>query len=386
MENTLEQINKSATKFLAPLTTEETFKIIVGEAKKIIGGEYGTIFLEEKGELKRVYSDVDFLRKFKQRKYGFTYTTFTTIQPQVVDVDAEKSFHPEIKKNGIKSIVHIPLAYKDKAIGVLTVHSLSPKKLSKHDLHAFSLYGSLASMAIRKTQLYDETKNALETRDLFISLASHELRTPLTSINGYISLLQNRMKQSDSIEAKWVKELSDESKRLTNLVKELLEMNKIKQGQLQYDLTECDILQTIELTVKRYSFINPDRKMIVEKPKIDEMIVIIGDCEKIMQMLTALLNNADKFSPKEKNIEVIVSATSSHVKIQVKDYGVGVARDDLKKVFEGFYKGDTKESQGLGVGLLLARHIIQFHHGTITMKSTKGKSTTIEIKLPRLKS
>lgn len=153
MDSILEQINKSATRFLVPLTTDETFKIIVGEAKKIIGGEYGAIFLEEKGELKRVYADVDFLKTFKQRKRGFTYTTFTTVQPQVVDVEAEKNFHPTIIENGIKSIVHIPLAYKDKAIGVLTIHSLTAKKLTKHDLHIFSLFGSLASMAIRKIQL-----------------------------------------------------------------------------------------------------------------------------------------------------------------------------------------------------------------------------------------
>lgn len=384
VENVLEQINKSAARFLVPLTMEETFKIIVGEAKKIIGGDYGAIFLEEKGELKRVYADADFLRKFKQRKRGFTYDTFTTIQPKVVDVSAEKNFHTEIKENGIKSIIHIPLAYKDKAIGVLTIHSLSPKTLSKHDLYTFSLYGSLASMAIRKTQLYSEQKSALETRDLFISLASHELRTPLTSINGYIQLLHSRLAKGDTVEAKWIKELSDESKRLTNLVKELLEVNKIKQGQLQYDLTECDINETIAMTVSRYQFVNRDREITISQEG-KEKLMIIGDCEKLMQMLTALLSNADKFSPKNKPIDILIAATASQVKIKVQDYGEGVARDDLKKIFDGFYKGKNNDSEGLGVGLLLAKHIIQFHHGTIEMKSKKSKGSVVEIKLPRLR-
>src|SRR5690606_7915517 len=100
------------------------------------------------------------------------------------------------------------------------------------------LFGSFASLAIKKNELYEETKNALEVRDMFISLASHELRTPLTSINGYIQLLHSRKDKLGHSESKWINELYEESKRLTNLVRELLEVNRIKQGQLQFILRE----------------------------------------------------------------------------------------------------------------------------------------------------
>jgi len=162
-------------------------------------------------------------------------------------------------------------------------------------------------------------------------------------------------------------------------------MNKIKQGQLQYDLRECSIEDFVDTAVKRYRFINPERKINYIYDKGGN-IAIIGDCEKLMQMVNAVLNNADKFSPKDKQIDIIITSTASQVKIQIKDYGSGVANSDLKKVFDGFYKGESKDSQGLGVGLLLAKHIIQFHHGSIGMKSNKSKGTTVEIKLPRLKA
>lgn len=381
MESILEKINKSTARFLVPLTTEETFKIIVAEAKKIIGGDYGAIFLENNSELERVYADADFFT-FKQRKRGFTFTTFTTNKPLVVDVDSEKNFHPAIVNNGIKSIVHIPLAYKDKSIGVLTIHSLEPKHFSQKDLHLFVLYGSLASMAIRKTQLYDETKNALETRDLFISLASHELRTPLTSINGYIQLLHRKLAHQPTVEGKWIKELYEESIRLTNLIKELLEINRIKQGQLQYELRECRIEEFVHAAIGRYRFVNPDRRIQLMNDLKNKDTRIIGDCEKLLQMVSTLLNNADKFSPHNAPIEVILSQTRHHVIIQIKDQGLGIAGNDLNKVFEGFYKGDKKESEGLGVGLLLAKHIVSYHHGSISLKSKKNRGTTVEVRLP----
>lgn len=380
----LQQISISALKFLVPLTTEETFKIIVSEAEKIIGADYGTIFLQEQGELRRVYADATFFNEVQQRPRGFTYDTFTSNQPKVVDVAIEKNFHPAIKKQGIKSIVHIPLSYKDKTIGVLTVHAKYHKKVSKADFHFYTLFGALASMAIRKMQLYDETREALKTRDLFISLASHELRTPLTSINGYIHLLSSKLKDNKGSEGKWISELTAESKRLTSLITELLEINRIKQGQLQYEFRECGLKDFLDIAIERYRFVNPEREVqYIQDPKIDNARVI-GDANKLLQMTTALLSNADKFSRPDLPITLKVKLTAKHVVILVIDHGAGITDAHLAHIFEGFYKGENLDSQGLGVGLLLAKHIISSHHGIIAIKSKKKKGTTVQVKLPRI--
>lgn len=379
----IEKINKSAIKFLSPLSTEETFKIIVAEAEKLIGAQYGSIFLEEGGQLKRMYTDADFLENLQVRSNGFTYTSFHSQEPFVVDVAKQKNFHKEIKKRDIATIIHIPLSYKEKPIGDLAIMSEEHKAFSKKDIEGFKLYGALASMAIRKTQLYAETKSALETRDLFISLASHELRTPLTSINGYIQLLYSKLSKQNTVESKWVKELYDESLRLTKLVKELLEVNRIKQGQLSYELRECTLADFLDEAIKRYRFINPEREVSYEKKLKNNDVVIIGDGEKLLQMFTALLNNADKFSPKRTPIEVKVEDTKKLLSVSIKDQGEGIARQDLNKVFDGFYKSDN-QTEGLGVGLLLAKHIIQYHHGTIELKSKPKKGTTVQVRLPKI--
>ncbi len=384
MEKILEKINTAAIKFLVPLTTEETYTAIIEEAEKIIGGEYGSILLVVNNELKRVYTDASFLKGIKPRIAGNAFKAYATRELIVVDSNTINQYSPLYVEHGIQTLVHIPLSYKEKSIGVLTINMRSIKKFSNQDLHSFKLFGSLASMAIRKMQLYEETKNALDTRDLFISLASHELRTPLTSINGYIQLLHGKLSSKNTVEAKWVNELYDESGRLTNLVKELLEINKIKQGQLQFDLQECTVEDFIDAAVERYTFINKERKVLYSKELSTDETKVVGDCNKLLQMVSALLNNADKFSPKETSIEVLVKDTKSHVVIQIKDQGDGMTREDINKVFEGFYKAGKDQSEGLGVGLLLAKHIVQYHHGSIVLKSKKQKGTTVEVRLPLL--
>lgn len=381
MEKILEEINKSAIKLLVPLTTEETYKIIVEEAKKIIGGDYGSILLAENGTLQRVYTNAEFLREVKPRKAGNAFQTFITNELHVLNSDTIEKYSPVYKKYGIKSLVHIPLSYEDKSIGVLTIKSCTQRDYSDGKLHIFKLFGALASMAIRKMQLYEETKNALETRDLFISLASHELRTPLTSINGYIQLLYRKLSSENTVEAKWVNELYHESARLTNLVKELLEINRIKQGQLHFELQECSVEDFVDAAIDRYTFINKDRKVIFTKDIPPEKTVI-GDPNKLLQMISALLNNADKFSPKGTPVEVSVTVTKNQVIIKVKDQGKGMTKEDITKVFDGFYKGDYEHAEGLGVGLLLAKHIVKYHHGSIDIKSKKDKGTSVEVRLP----
>src|SRR5690349_6715284 len=123
MEN-LEKINKAALKFLEPLTSEETYKIIVHEAIKLVDASFGSLTLEENGEFKEVYSTLPI--KVKRRKKGFTYKAFKESKVIIVDIEKSQQFskvHPEFKTLSLRSIILIPLAYKEKSIGVLIVNS-----------------------------------------------------------------------------------------------------------------------------------------------------------------------------------------------------------------------------------------------------------------------
>jgi signal transduction histidine kinase len=385
MENILEKINTAGVKFLAPLTPEETFATIASETKKLVSAEYVSIFLEKNGELERVYASEEELKKIKIRKNGFTYQCFVTKKPYVISTDQVENIHPRTKKLKIESTIFIPLTYKEKAIGVLSVDSLEKEHFTAKELEILKLFGSMATMAIRKTELYAETQKALEMRDLFISLASHELRTPLTSINGYIQLLHSKFAGKDTSESKWVKELYSESIRLTNLVKELLEINRIKQGQLNYNFIECDLVKVINDAIERVQFIKEQRKInFISKVK-EKNTIVIGDYDKLLQMVSAILSNAIKFSHNDTTILISLTQQKSTLILSIKDEGEGIKKEELTRIFEEFYKGSNSlrnQKEGLGVGLLLAKHIVASHKGEIIIHSSEGEGTGVVIKMP----
>jgi len=266
------------------------------------------------------------------------------------------------------------------------VIALKDSNFSKDQLDVLKLFGSLASLGIRKTQLYDETKQALDTRDLFISMASHELRTPLTTINGYIQLLYSRLSGHESNEGRWIQDLANEAKRMTKLVQELLAINQIKSGQLQYVFMEYHLTEIIQRALKDFHIYYPKHKVVFDPSLDPTKDFVICDYDKLLQVLHNILSNASKFSRPEDEIVVKLKLASPCLVISIQDKGAGISKEDLPKIFEGFYKGIGHYQGGMGVGLFLAKDIIDRHHGSIKVKSKENIGTTVVIRLPRAES
>jgi signal transduction histidine kinase len=385
--NILEKINDSAVQLLAIQSLEELCKIIVEEAKNLVDAEYGSIYLIKKDKLERVYATVEFLNHMKPRKNGSVQKTFHGGTVAILQQENLQKVRPELIRQGINSMITIPLSYKTNSIGVLTFYSRDNESFLSDEAHILTLFGSIASLAITKAQLYDKTTKALQMRDRFISLASHELRTPLTSINGYIQLLHRRMAHNtDSIESRWVKELYIESIRMTNLVKELLDINRIKQGQLAFVFSEVSIKEVIEKAIERFQLLNPDHPITFTNTITDNNYTVIGDYDKLVEMVTGLLNNAGKFSKPHLEISVSLTATPRTLHLSINDQGKGMSKQDLAGIFEGFYKSNhAGNKDGMGVGLLLAKHIVTHHRGKIRIRSQEDKGTTVAIALPNSK-
>lgn len=386
--NILETINKSAFKLLASDSLSKLSKTIVEEARKLVGADHGSIFLfdKNKNRLERTYTSLLFLKKVRIRKTGNTDYTFRTGKINIVPKNALDKSHPELRSQGLKSTIMLPLSYKKEVIGVLSIDSVHEEYFTKKQLDILKLYASLACLAIMRTKLYDETKRALEVRDRFISLASHELRTPLTSINGYIQLLYSKLANKDTIESRWMEELYTESNRLTSLVKDLLDVNRIKQGQFAFSLTEVDMKDVVEKVIKQYRMYNPEREIVFEDKVDDSQYRVIGDFDKLREMVSALLSNAVKFSKPHAKIIITLIPTARSLHMKMKDYGRGIPKQDINNIFEGFYKTKySKEKEGMGVGLLLAQHVVNFHRGKISISSKEQKGTTVDVELPRIK-
>lgn len=382
MENILEKVYSSGLKFLVPLTTGETYSLIVQEAIKLVKADNGTIFIEQQGELKRVYASSPVFYKIKPRKKGFTYKVFKNRIPLILSNKQIEKIHPQFKQTKTRSDIIVPLYYKSKSIGVISVQSKT-RNFSGKELNTLKLFVPLATLAIRKTQLYDETKKALEVRDKFIAMASHELRTPLTSVIGYVQLLKSKLNDSSTPEARWIEQLALESNRLNQLVKELLEINSIKSGQFQYNWTECSLKKLIEKSVGHFKLSYPSHQFIFKTSLEKNEDITIGDFDKLLQTLINVLDNAIKFSAEDATTEITLTSKSSNFNIKIKDQGVGITKKDLKRIFEGFYKSNELK-QGLGLGLYLTKDILKRHHGDLKIISKKGEGTTVNIILPKV--
>lgn len=388
MQNTLEDIYKSGLRFLASLTPEETYSTIVEEAMKFVDSDFGSVILENNGVLERVYSSNPRLFHLTIRKKGYTYRAVNSDEPVVVFAQQTEKIHSMIKQLGIKRTIYIPLSYEKKPLGVLSLDSKSDKQLTKAEKSTLKLFGSFASLAIKKTQHYYETKQAIELRDYFLSAAAHELRTPLTSISGYTQLLHSKMKQSsgDGIEKKWIDQLYNETNRLTYLINELLEVNRIRSGKADYTWNECHFQQVVMRAIDRLKYHYPTHQIVFESTLQNGSGIIIADIDRLLQVVYNLLENAAEYSDSHSIIKVSLSQTKQSLILKIKDAGKGMPMDEVHQIFHGHFRPKQGEPEkGIGIGLFLVKNILDNHHATMDVKSKINKGTSIIIKLPKYK-
>lgn len=384
-DNYLEKIHKAGLKFLVPLSREKLFKTIVHEAVTLVNGDGGIIIIPNGERMEIVYElmppSMPPLPRIRSK--GFAYRAFKSHQVFVVHADEMAKERPEIAGLGIGSRIYIPLAYRNKSIGVLVIRSYKKRYFNKDEPDILKLFGSMASLAIRKTQLYEETRKALETRDLFLSMAAHEFRTPLTTVGGYAQLLKNKFNSSSS-ESKWVGELYWEVNRLTSLVNDFLEASRIKTEKLHYRLHLYSLKRLIEKAISGFQFARTGHTVIFRNNLQGSSDRIVCDFEKILQMINNLIENAAKFSDPGTKIVITLKFKASHLILTVRDYGIGISEAELPRIFDAFYRNQAKHG-GTGLGLFLAKSIVEAHRGSISVHSKVGKGTTFEVKLPMTK-
>ncbi len=382
-DHNLQIIYKAVSKFLQQLTPEEMYKAIVEEGLKLVDTDYGSLFLKNDGGLDRVYTTLPEYRPIRKR--GFTYQAFHNQEVLVKNAEQFGRYHPNIKKLGSLSNIFLPLVIKGESVGVLNINSFKTVEEAKKDISILQLYASLASLAIKKTQSFDETKKALETRDLFIAMAAHELRTPLTTIIGYVQLLKNRIPKDNSSESRWIYELSWEATRLSQLVNELLEVNRIKSGEFQYNFKESGMRIIINRALSNFQFSHPDREIVFIDQLDDKSDKVIGDFDKLLQVITNLVENAIKYSSSGKPVSITLRDKSSDVIIDIKDHGKGIAKKDISNIFDKFYRSNEHSIEGMGLGLHLVKNILDEHRGQIKIHSSQGKGTKVSVILPKAK-
>jgi signal transduction histidine kinase len=225
-------------------------------------------------------------------------------------------------------------------------------------------------------------KEADQLKDELVSTVSHELRTPLTSLRGFAELMLKkefpREKQKEFLAI-----IHNESVRLTNLINDFLDLQRIESGRQEYHFEGCSLPALLHESVAIFSGGKEHRPFHLILPP--QLPMVRADRERIQQVLANLFSNAVKFSPEGSAISVGAQVRDGETVVWVKDQGLGIPQEALPKLFSKFFRVDNQDTRtigGTGLGLALIKKIVEEHTGKVWVESTVGEGSTFFFTLP----
>lgn len=232
--------------------------------------------------------------------------------------------------------------------------------------------------------LMQEAAELEKRKDDFISMASHELKTPITTIKGYTQLMKRDLeKQGLTEHVASLAKVETQIDKLSKLVSDLFDVSKIHAGQLDYAEESIDIDAFVRDIVETLQQISETHTLSIHGASHQ---TVIGDSARLEQVFVNLVNNAIKYSPEADTVDIHISTAEDTVIVSVQDYGIGIPREHLSKIFDRFYRAhdndNSKAFSGLGMGLYISYEIVKRHGGDITVESAEGKGSTFSVFLP----
>jgi signal transduction histidine kinase len=278
----------------------------------------------------------------------------------------------------------VPVAYRDETLGCLTLFFADNGR--RHTVHDLTLAEELcrrAAAAIVNARLFKEARDAIGVRDDFLSMAGHELRTPLTALQLQILSISKMVMQPDSAEkvAARADKAGRNVLRLSGLVNELLDISRISAGRLKLERAPMDLAEAVRDVLTRHAEELAKNGCALNFVSEGDMPGS-WDRARVEQIVHNLLTNAIKYG-KGKPIDVTLVRDEHVVRMVVADHGIGISPEDQLRVFQRFERAvSSRHFGGLGLGLWIARQLVDAHGGTIRVSSEPGSGATFEVELP----
>jgi PAS domain S-box-containing protein len=217
----------------------------------------------------------------------------------------------------------------------------------------------------------------------FISTAAHELRTPLTSVTGYVQLLLSDKKLDAQQQAECLSIINEKAEVLEQIISDLLSISRVESGQIIYLQKDwCDLMPALDRLISQYQGEYKTHSFGTDLP--EKPVELMVDMGKFIQIMENLLFNSVKFSPEGSLIQLTCEMSEIEIQISVKDHGCGMTPEQVERVFDKFYRVDSSNTakEGLGLGMSIAKNIVEAHGGMIWVESELGKGTTVSFTLP----
>jgi signal transduction histidine kinase len=298
----------------------------------------------------------------------------------------------------VRSLLVVPLVHKGQVIGTLNVDDDKPDAFTPDTVRILSIAGAQTAVAIENARLFEELRERAERlarahrelqesdrlRTEFVQNISHELRTPLTFIKGYVELLldgtlgQLTPQQRESLQI-----VAERTARVTQLVDEILTLQQVERSGLH--LAPVLLERIAHAEVRSAKAMAEQEGLTLVEDYAPDLKLALGDHERLGQVFANLIGNAIKFTPDGGTITVRLANDRDSVRADVIDEGIGIAQDNLARIFERFYQVDgssKRRFRGTGLGLAIVKEIIDAHGGTITVSSEIGSGSTFSFTVP----
>ncbi|NOX60928.1 MAG: GAF domain-containing protein [Chloroflexi bacterium] len=315
--------------------------------------------------------------------------------PDIESWEGSDFFYKLAQSEGYRAVSLWPLVYEGRVVAVVGCYYNEPHNWTDIDRETMQTFSRQAAVALRNAQLVEELahaneelRQALQAREDMLRNVTHELRTPLTLVQSYADLMNEGLFKTPEQVQEATRAILRQTKELQRLINQILAFQSVRQRDLEMSpFVMGDWLRNVVADWK--PLMREENIVLREKIELGEEMVQ-GHKGYLRQVLNNLLENAQKFSPEGGEVTVQARRVEDDVMVLVSDEGIGVAADKLEKIFDQFYQVDastTRRFKGMGIGLSLAKEIVEKHRGHIWAKSEgEGKGTTIIFTLPILDS
>ncbi len=398
----LERIVKVSQILNSTLNLEPLLQIIIQSATELTNTEECSILLLDKntGELR--FAEAGSGRREALKKV--TVPLDNSIGGWVIrkdrpllirDAKTDPRWHQGVDETidfETRSILGVPLKLRDKIIGVLElVNKKGDASFNEDDIQIATTLSAQAAIAIENARLLDELQQAYrelsqidQLKNDFVSIASHELRTPLAVILGYATFLRDNVTGQASEQLEIV--LSS-AVRLRALIDDMVNLRHVQTDDLQLQRAIFSLRQLVLDVKKEFSELITGKQQILTTKLIppDDPLNIDADRQKIYLVLANLVSNAIKFTPEKGRIHISVELKGHKYWVSVIDTGIGIPKTDSDRIFDQFYQVEpslTRKYQGMGLGLSIAKGMVEVHQGRIWVESVVNKGSKFTFVLP----
>jgi len=307
----------------------------------------------------------------------------TVVSDALIDV---RVYPPLASDLGLRSLMYSPLSVAGEPRGVLCCAGTQPGMFSADDLAVQDLIARRLSLALQHHELTEDLSRleadrlARLERDDFIELLAHDLKNPLAAMKGYSQLATRRLRQGDTAYvARALGMIDDKSEQLRRLMDDILDVTRLAAGTFSITRQEFDLVRLLHNEVEAAQTTTTDHILLLDAAG---SCLLSGDADRLAQVLQNLLSNAIRYSPTGGPIAVRLTQPDGQALITVCDQGIGIAPEDLPRIFERAYRGQGSHMKGgRGLGLYISREIVRLHSGRIWAESS-GAGSCFSITLP----